>query len=95
MRVVQIAQQLFAHLPQTLSVPMHLGTAPQSHIQQKAGLTWERVGLDRFALDQTRIAHGRFLARRTPIHQHHFEPALLQMQCGANTDHARAQNKNR
>jgi hypothetical protein len=64
-------------------------------MKQKFWLTRKSVGLDRFALDQARIAHGRFLSWRAPIHQQHIEPALLQMQCGASADHARAQNQNR
>jgi hypothetical protein len=76
-------------------MPIHLGATPQGHVQQKARLAREGVGLDRFTLDQAGIAQRGFLTRYTPIHQHHIEPALLQMQGGAGANHARAQNKNR
>jgi hypothetical protein len=62
-------------------------------MEQKFWLTRKGIGLDRFALNQARIAHGRFLSWRAPIHQHHIEPALLQMQCGASADHAGTKDK--
>jgi len=72
---------------------MHLGTTPQGHVQQKARVARKSIRLNRLALDQAGVAHGCFLARRTPVHQRHVKAALLQMQGGAGAHHARTQNK--
>jgi hypothetical protein len=72
---------------------MDLGPPTQSHVQQKAGIARESIGLHGFTLDQTGIAKRSFLAGRTAVHQGDLKTALLQMQGGAGTDHAGTQNK--
>jgi hypothetical protein len=91
--MVQVTQQRTGHLPQTSRMPMHFGTAPQGHVQQKTRLARKGIWLHRFTLDQARVAKRRFLPRVTSVHQHDVKPALLQMQSGAGTHHAGAQDK--
>jgi hypothetical protein len=56
---------------------MHLGTVSHRHVPQKTKLAGKGIGLDGFALDETGVTHGGFLAGRPSIYQRDIETALL------------------
>ena len=73
----------------------HLRRAKERVAQDLAEIPRKHVGEDRGAFDQPAIAVTGFLAGDlVPVDQNHVPAAFLQMQSGADADHARTQDEN-
>ncbi len=60
--------------------------------KQGAEITWKRVGIHGFALDQPGVAERRFVAGLLTVDQRDLAPAFLKLHGNAHADNARAEH---
>ena len=87
-RRAPVAEQPRRDGGQRAPMQVGLGQLVERVPRHQGDIAWKRIGHYAFALDEAGVAVARLLARTAPVDEHHRPPALLQVEGGADADHA-------